>query len=69
MEQKDTLCCCDGLGHETGDVSLKMVADIILRNIGKRDLGARWGGDEFLILGLTSGSQELDKMNKKRLDL
>lgn len=65
MDCDNFKCVNDELGHETGDVLLKTVAAIILRNIGKRDLGARWGGDEFLILGLTSGSQELELLVKR----
>ncbi|MNJ58799.1 putative diguanylate cyclase YcdT [compost metagenome] len=52
----------DRLGHDIGDHLLHIVAEVILQNIGKRDLGARWGGDEFLILGLTTDSQELNEL-------
>lgn len=52
----------DTLGHDAGDHLLHIVAKVILQNIGKRDFGARWGGDEFLILGLTTGSGELNEL-------
>jgi diguanylate cyclase (GGDEF)-like protein len=40
----------DIFGHEVGDHLLKKVAEILKENCRKRDIIARWGGDEFLIL-------------------
>ena len=40
----------DTLGHNTGDLLLKLVAKTILRNIRAIDLAGRLGGDEFGIL-------------------
>ena len=40
----------DTLGHETGDLLLKAVANTIKRNLRHNDVIARLGGDEFLIM-------------------
>ncbi|MCM1287985.1 MAG: EAL domain-containing protein [Clostridium sp.] len=40
----------DTLGHDYGDMLLKQVAEQLTSYISKRDLLARTGGDEFLIL-------------------
>ena len=40
----------DSLGHRTGDKLLAEIASRLRRIIGPRDLVARWGGDEFVIL-------------------
>ncbi len=40
----------DSLGHRTGDKLLAEIASRLRRIIGARDLVARWGGDEFVIL-------------------
>ncbi|MBR1694621.1 MAG: GGDEF domain-containing protein, partial [Selenomonas sp.] len=40
----------DTYGHEVGDEVLAGFAEIIRRNIKKKDLFVRWGGEEFIIL-------------------
>lgn len=40
----------DVFGHETGDLLLQKVGDILKTSCRKDDIVARWGGDEFLIL-------------------
>ena len=40
----------DSLGHRTGDKLLVEIASRLSDIIGPRDLVARWGGDEFVIL-------------------
>jgi diguanylate cyclase (GGDEF)-like protein/PAS domain S-box-containing protein len=40
----------DSLGHATGDIILKSVADILKKSFTPRDVVARIGGDEFAIL-------------------
>jgi diguanylate cyclase (GGDEF)-like protein len=40
----------DSLGHRTGDKLLIEIASRLRAIIGPRDLVARWGGDEFVIL-------------------
>lgn len=40
----------DKYGHDTGDLVLKMVADVMRTNLRSMDIIGRWGGEEFLIL-------------------
>jgi diguanylate cyclase (GGDEF)-like protein len=40
----------DEQGHEQGDLLLKEVANILMRNIRKSDQAARLGGDEFIVM-------------------
>lgn len=40
----------DRYGHKAGDVVLQETSAIIVENIGKTDLAARWGGEEFIVL-------------------
>lgn len=47
----------DTLGHNTGDVLLKVVAGIIMNNVRKIDLVGRLGGDEFAILLSGEGAE------------
>lgn len=40
----------DIYGHDCGDIVLKSVAEIIMKNIRKGDTACRWGGEEILII-------------------
>jgi len=40
----------DTYGHEVGDAVLRDVSHSLLKNARRRDLIARWGGDEFLVI-------------------
>jgi len=40
----------DRYGHNAGDEVIKNVVNIVKDNIQKRDLFARWGGEEFLLV-------------------
>lgn len=39
----------DTYGHQTGDIVLKQVADVIKSNIRDGDIAARWGGEELAV--------------------
>jgi diguanylate cyclase (GGDEF)-like protein len=41
----------DKYGHQKGDLVLSMIGETLVGTMGKRDVVARWGGDEFLVLG------------------
>jgi diguanylate cyclase (GGDEF)-like protein len=56
----------DRLGHETGDRLLKVVAETLRRNIRGADLGARIGGDEFIVL-LPETNEEAAQVILERL--
>lgn len=57
----------DTLGHEIGDKALKDVAQILTNSMRPKDVIARYGGDEFLVL-LKSPSEAAGPMYKERFD-
>lgn len=50
----------DVFGHTAGDELLKAVADIMRKNVRDRDIPARCGGDEFIILMPKTGEKEAE---------
>lgn len=40
----------DTYGHQAGDLILKSLADIVLKNLRNYDLAARYGGEEFAVI-------------------
>ncbi|HTM64505.1 MAG TPA: EAL domain-containing protein [Gammaproteobacteria bacterium] len=53
----------DNLGHETGDITLQMIALLIAAAIPKNDYFARLGGDEFgIILGHRNSIDEVNML-------
>ncbi len=40
----------DSLGHTVGDQALKVVAEVLKRQVRNSDLAFRWGGDEFAVI-------------------
>jgi len=59
----------DTYGHQSGDLTLKIFAEILLDNIRSTDTVGRWGGEEFLILCPKTTSEEAmllaEKLRKK----
>lgn len=53
----------DTLGHEAGDEVLKLVAQRINKQLGKKDFAARLGGDEFTILLYEPVNAEQARLN------
>ncbi|MFZ4670142.1 MAG: GGDEF domain-containing protein [Microthrixaceae bacterium] len=54
----------DELGHLVGDEYLKAVASRIRSNVASRDVVARWGGDEFVVLFELDGDVAETVMNR-----
>lgn len=40
----------DNYGHNTGDLVLQSVADLLVKTVRAKDLVVRWGGEEFVII-------------------
>lgn len=56
----------DKYGHFEGDIAIKKTANILKRIVGKRDLMlARYGGDEFTIIGKTNGEVSAYNLTKE----
>jgi diguanylate cyclase (GGDEF)-like protein len=58
----------DTLGHQAGSELLKMMADLLVKNVRKTDLVARLGGDEFAIFfpeaGMETASGLVSKIHR-----
>ncbi len=58
----------DDHGHDTGDAVLKHLADIIIADKRTKDMGFRYGGDEFFLLlpntNLASANKVAKRFNK-----
>jgi diguanylate cyclase (GGDEF)-like protein len=54
----------DTYGHEMGDKVLQYITSILLSNTTKKDIVARWAGDEFLIISPSSGEESRDVIIK-----
>jgi diguanylate cyclase (GGDEF)-like protein/PAS domain S-box-containing protein len=52
----------DTLGHETGDLVLKMVCNTLGHNLRAGDLIGRWGGDEFVLIAMDVGVEGLSSI-------
>jgi diguanylate cyclase (GGDEF)-like protein len=60
----------DERGHDAGDAALQLVAESLRRTCRSRDLAARWGGDEFVVLApRTNGEQALILAHRIRATL
>jgi diguanylate cyclase (GGDEF)-like protein len=52
----------DVFGHQSGDQLLINIAQVLLNCCRKKDIVARWGGDEFLIILPGSGSDSCERV-------
>jgi diguanylate cyclase (GGDEF)-like protein len=48
----------DVYGHKAGDQYLKAIATRLIKSVNRKDLVARWGGDEFLIISTDFKNKE-----------
>lgn len=60
----------DHHGHVVGDEVLAAFADLLRRNVRDTDLIARWGGEEFLLIGhVSDAAVAVEIANKLRLKI
>ncbi len=55
----------DNYGHNAGDRALLQVRDILIHCCRSSDMVIRWGGDEFLILGRSSGRNATERLAER----
>ncbi|TDK61056.1 GGDEF domain-containing protein [Bacillus salipaludis] len=55
----------DSLGHDTGDVVLIMLTELLAKTLNKSEVLFRWGGDEFLIIAPNTNQIEAEKIRGK----
>lgn len=78
LREKNTLCVGmldiddfkkfnDTAGHDAGDEVLKLIGSLLKQNFRESDLPCRFGGEEFLVIMLTSDLQSaVKRMNQFR---
>ncbi|MCZ8523430.1 MULTISPECIES: GGDEF domain-containing protein [Paenibacillus] len=52
----------DRYSHHTGDKVLRAISGLLLRHTRQSDVVARWGGDEFVVLGQYKDNEGLQAM-------
>ncbi len=57
----------DDFGHVCGDSVLKELVALIEKNIRNKDLLARWGGEEFVLIFFTSINNVIKLLEKLRM--
>jgi diguanylate cyclase (GGDEF)-like protein/PAS domain S-box-containing protein len=55
----------DRMGHQAGDVILKVVAERLRRSVRESDMVARLGGDEFVILAQEPSEESATKLAQR----
>jgi diguanylate cyclase (GGDEF)-like protein len=55
----------DKYGHNNGDTVLEKIGVLLLSAMRKSDVVARWGGDEFLIIGHHKEEPGVNNMNQR----
>ncbi len=56
----------DNYGHQTGDMVLKEIADVLRATVRKSDMIVRYGGDEFLVVLTETGEDAEDAAARVR---
>jgi diguanylate cyclase (GGDEF)-like protein len=51
----------DTMGHVTGDAVIRGFAEGMLHNVRGEDIGARWGGEEFVFVFVNATPEEIKK--------
>ncbi|OWV92351.1 diguanylate cyclase [Rhizobium sp. R635] len=58
----------DTLGHAAGDAMLVHASKVLAKNVRGRDIVARIGGDEFVILALNVGDEEMAELSTRIIE-
>ncbi len=57
----------DRFGHPHGDILLRQMGDLLLRNVRPADLAARYGGEEFAVLLFDTGEEDAARIADRLL--
>jgi two-component system, cell cycle response regulator len=55
----------DQFGHLMGDTAIKDTANLIKRSFRESDIVSRWGGDEFIVLGVDTLTDSISIIKKR----
>ena len=55
----------DTFGHQTGNIALKKIADLILSSVRNIDIVARYGGEEFIIVISNSDKNKAEQIAER----
>ena len=58
----------DRYGHESGDLVLRTIAEVLTASLRPRDLAIRWGGEEFLLVLVNTDSAYLPAVAQRVLE-
>lgn len=58
----------DSFGHPAGDSVLKELSLLLMREVRKTDIVARWGGEEFILLTIVAKKDDAHHLAKKLCD-
>ena len=59
----------DTYGHDCGDIVLKSVAGVILKNMTESDMACRWGGEEMLIVMRGTREECFERLGKIKSEI
>lgn len=58
----------DNYGHNAGDTALKDTAELLRASFRESDILCRWGGDEFIVLGVDTSAENLIPIKQRLQD-
>ncbi len=59
----------DKYGHLSGDIALKSIAELLESSVRESDIVARFGGDEFVVVLLSTDTEEAKRIADELVDV